>query len=124
MPNICQIFELYLNNICLTFYHLTLPPTASQYLVVPRGGASEAPPQEISEGSVFDPMLLKAFQLSIELWLTCKKLERNLKNWPRNQIFKKKSRQSQKSSVIAKMSAIRPNVNILSSSFLQTSLFS
>ena len=103
--------------------HLTLPPTGYKYLVVPRGGGLGGPPQEISEGSVFDPMLLKAFQLSIELWLTCKKLERNLKNWPRNQIFKKKSRQSQKSSVIAKMSAIRPNFNILSSSFLQTSLF-
>ena len=38
--------------------------------------------------------------------------------------FLKKSRQSQKLYVIAKISAIRPNVNILSSSFLQTFLFS
>ena len=47
--------------------------------LAPMGGASEAPPSEIKEGVIFDPMLLCSICYLVFLGVTCKKSARNLK---------------------------------------------
>ena len=56
-------------------------------------------------------------------WPVSKEKFKKSSKSPRNKFLKNLTWRSQKSFAIAKMSAIWPNHNILSSSFLQTSLF-
>ena len=59
-----------------------------QILWLPWEGASEAPPSEIKEGVIFDPMLLYRICHLVFLGVTCKESARNLKIWARFQDFK------------------------------------
>ena len=44
------------------------------------GGLKDPPPQDIKEGGTLDPILFFVILKPIKIMITCKNLERNLKN--------------------------------------------
>ena len=71
--------RIYMRKDCKS--SLTLPSTAYRILWLLQGeGGLEGPPQDTKEGVTLDPILLKVILNPIKFMITCKTLERNIKN--------------------------------------------
>ena len=64
---------------------LTLPHTAYRILWLLRGGCLKEPPRDIKEGVTLDPILFKVILKPIQILITCKNFDQNIKNLARFQ---------------------------------------